>query len=156
MTQEPVLQAQDLAAIHHRAFSRPWSIDQFQALLDMDGVFALGQPDGFILVRVVADEAEILTLAVDPARRRRGYATALVVAAAEAARGFGAKTLHLEVATGNTAALTLYQACGFVQTGRRRGYYALGNDQVDDALTMALDLVENGGADAPRSTQPLP
>jgi glycine/D-amino acid oxidase-like deaminating enzyme len=60
-----------LAAVHARAFPAPWSRDEFAALLAQPGVLAVVEPDGFILIRVVLDEAEILTLAVRPEARRK-------------------------------------------------------------------------------------
>ena len=69
-------EATRLAAIHAEAFDRPgdtpWSAAAFADLLIQAGVFAVEAADGFILMRAVADEAEILTLAVRPAGRRRG------------------------------------------------------------------------------------
>lgn len=129
-----------LAEQHEKAFERPWSEAQFRSLLDLGGVRVLERPGGFILIRIVADEAEILTLAVDPAQRRRGVATALVAAAAHASTEAGAAMLHLEVADTNAAARALYEACGFVPTGRRRGYYDLGDGSSADAITMAKSL----------------
>ncbi|MBU2208038.1 MAG: GNAT family N-acetyltransferase, partial [Alphaproteobacteria bacterium] len=67
-----------LADVHAEAFPAPWDAAALEALLDQDGVFALEDPDGFILLRAVADEAEILTLAVRPAARRRGLGARLV------------------------------------------------------------------------------
>ena len=64
-----------LAALHAEAFDTPWDAASLTALLASPGVFAVEQPDGFILIRVVADEAEILTLAVRPAARRSGRRT---------------------------------------------------------------------------------
>lgn len=129
-----------LAEQHARAFERPWSEAQFRSLLELQGVRIREQSGGFILIRMVADEAEILTLAVDPAQRRKGVATALVRAAVQAASQAGAAILHLEVADINLAALALYEGCGFVPTGRRRGYYDLGEGQTADAITMARPL----------------
>ena len=74
-----------LAAVHARAFPAPWSRDEFAALLAQPGVLAVVEPDGFILIRVVLDEAEILTLAVRPAARRAGLGGRLVGQAAVAA-----------------------------------------------------------------------
>lgn len=132
--------ASELATIHAQAFSVPWSAAQFQSLLDLAGVILIAQPGGFILVRTVADEAEILTLAVVPDRQRQGLGTHLVAAAGKAARDSGATILHLEVADTNTAALALYRRTGFVQSGCRRGYYTLANGERADAITMTLAL----------------
>ena len=133
--------AQALAAIHAEAFERPWTAPAFAELLDGPGVLALAAgDDGFILVRRVLDEAEILTLAVRPAARRRGLARALVEAAAAVAGQAGAETLWLEVAQDNAAALALYAACGFTTAGRRRGYYPRSGAEAADALVLRRDL----------------
>ena len=90
--------------------------------------------------RAVAGEAEILTLAVEPAARRQGLALALVTAAAGAARMAGAQAMFLEVADDNVAAIGLYEAAGFTRAGVRRGYYDRGPQGYVDALVMRLDL----------------
>ncbi len=127
-----------LAAIHAAAFppAEAWSAEAIASLLATPGCFALAEADGFVLARVAADEAEILTLAVRPAARRRGLAARLVARAATAAAALGARVLWLEVAEGNAPALGLYRALGFVEAGRRRGYYAGGTD----ALVLRLSL----------------
>ena len=120
-----------LAVLHASAFERPWDEAAFEALLVTFNVFGLmldGQ--GFILCRAVADEAEILTLAVAPLVRRNGVGRALVEAAARTASARGADSLFLEVASDNAAALGLYADTGFEPAGLRRGYYAGGSDAV--------------------------
>lgn len=129
---------QTLAVLHRRCFDRPrpWTADEFAALLDSPHSFLLHQTAGFLLGRVIADEAELLTLAVDPDARRQGIGRALTSEfAAEAARR-GARLAFLEVAADNRAAIALYQAQGWQEAGRRPGYYAAGTD----ALTLRLAL----------------
>jgi ribosomal-protein-alanine N-acetyltransferase len=129
-----------LAGLHATAFPAPWDAAAFEALLDQDGVFALEDPDGFILLRAVADEAEILTLAVRPTARRRGLGGRLVRDGAAVAATRGATRLFLEVAGDNPAALALYARAGFVEAGRRPGYYARPGGGRQDALILALNL----------------
>jgi ribosomal-protein-alanine N-acetyltransferase len=135
-----------LAELHARAFDRPWSAAEFEELLEQPGVAAItaeeaGRPLGLILVRVVAGEAEILTLAVAPEHRRAGLGRALVEAAAAAARGVGTDCLWLEAASDNEAALGLYRAAGFEVAGRRPAYYSRGPDApAMDAVVMRRDL----------------
>jgi len=81
-----------------------------------------------ILARVAADEAEILTLAVTPAARRRGLGTALLRAAMHRARDLGATAMFLEVAVTNQPARALYASLGFSEAGSRRHYYSDGTD----------------------------
>ncbi len=129
-----------LAAIHAAAFSAPWDAAAFETLLDQTGVFAIEAPDGFILLRAVADEAEILTLAVRPGARRQGLGARLVRDGATMAADRGATRLFLEVADDNAAALGLYTGMGFAGAGRRPGYYARPGGGRQDALILALNL----------------
>ena len=128
----------DLARIHAEAFGSPWTAEAFADLLGQAGVLVLGDADGFILIRVVMDEAEILTLAVRPSARRRGLGAALTRAGAAAAASLGAERLFLEVAEDNDAARSLYEGRGFQVIGRRSGYYAAADGGRIDALVMSL------------------
>lgn len=128
-----------LGAIHHTAFppGARWGADAMALQLQLPGVFALFHPrGGMIMARVAADEAEILTLAVLPDCRRQGLGRALLDRAAATAGTQGAVALFLEVALHNAAARALYAAAGFEERGRRRRYYADG----DDALVMRREL----------------
>lgn len=84
-------------------------------------------------VKRVLDELHVMTLAVRPEHRRRGYARTLVETAVAAHPKV--RFVHLEVRPGNAAARALYGSLGFVETGARRGYYG-----DEDALLMTLDL----------------
>ncbi|HXJ00584.1 MAG TPA: GNAT family N-acetyltransferase [Micropepsaceae bacterium] len=136
-----------LAHIHQVSFAEAWDADSFRRLLERDGAFALAGKNAaetdlqsFILIQVAADESEILSIATCPQARRSGLARALVIAAmAEAARR-GAKTMFLEVADDNVAALALYQNLGFAAHGRRRAYYIRSNAPPIDALTLRAHL----------------
>ncbi|RZM33534.1 MAG: GNAT family N-acetyltransferase, partial [Sphingomonas sp.] len=97
------------------------------------------EPAGFALVRSVADEAELLLLAVDPSFRRRGVATALLRGIVDDGRAGGVADLHLEVRAGNDA-VRLYTAHGFAKVGERRGYYRGKTGQVYDAHTYRRAL----------------
>jgi [ribosomal protein S18]-alanine N-acetyltransferase len=142
-------EAETLAHVHASAFETPWRAEDIAALLDSPGGFALcvgeEQARGFILARAISGEAEILTLAVDPAFRRQGLARALVEAAAGLALTLGAESLFLEVAADNPAAIALYAGAGFGQVGRRRGYYARKDAAPVDALVMRRDLNRRPG-----------
>lgn len=129
-----------LAALHAEAFAAPWDSAAFADLLAQPGVFAVVESDGFILMRQVADEAEILTLAVRPAARRAGLGGRLVGQAAVRSAAAGATRLFLEVAEGNAAARALYARAGFSEVGRRRGYYSRPDGVREDALVLALNF----------------
>lgn len=130
-----------LAALHAEAFDAPWSAEAFAGLLAQPGMILETDPSGFILVRVVVDEAEILTLAVRPSARRQGIGGRLVTAAAARARAAGAERLFLEAAEDNRAARALYAGSGFTFSGRRRGYYAREDGPAVDAVLMTLALI---------------
>lgn len=119
--------APTLAVLHAQAFDHPWSAAEITALL-ASGAVGLMADDGFILVRAAAGEAEILTLAVAPAARRKGLGRALVEAAVDQ---LGSAELFLEVAADNGPAIALYRQAGFSQAGLRRGYYARPGGAVD-------------------------
>jgi len=131
-----------LAAIHAEAFDAPWDATAFADLLAQDGVFAEREADGFILIRAVADEAEILTLAVRPVARRQGLGARLTRRAGNRARAIGAQRLFLEVAIDNLAAVALYDTLGFKPVGNRPRYYARPEGPAVDALILALNLTE--------------
>lgn len=112
-----------LAALHAACFAKAWDGAALAGLLSAPASFAVFAPDGFILAQAAGGEAEILTLAVAPAARGRGLGRALVTAAARHAATMGANALFLEVEEGNAPALALYAGLGFLQVGRRTGYY---------------------------------
>ena len=119
--------AEAMALLHAAAFPPPdqWSAAAFATQLALPGVFGLlDERGGLALARVVADEAELLTIAVHPEARRLGIGRALLTAVlAEAARR-DAETVFLEVAEINAPARALYAALAFTPVGRRTGYYA--------------------------------
>ena len=130
-----------LAALHARCFTDappPWSAAALAAALEAPGSVLLAPaPDrAFLLGRVIAGEAELLTLAVAPEARRQGLAADLCRAFAATARAAGAGVAFLEVAATNHAARALYSGEGWVEAGLRRGYYGPGVDGV----VMRLDL----------------
>ncbi len=132
-------------ALHRVSFDAPWSDEEFARLLEQPGVAGLmwpaAEPKGFILIRAVADEAEILTLAVAPMHRRQGIAADLLNEACRILRAGGTQRLFLEVAADNAAARALYISYGFAMTGRRAKYYDRGAGPRVDAIVMSLDLV---------------
>jgi len=115
--------------------TRVWSQDEIAHLLEDATVFYVSRSNGFAMGRVVADEAELLTLAVAPEAQRAGLGTALLAEFETAATVRGARHAFLEVAEDNTAARALYDACGWRPTGRRPGYY-----RGTDALILTRSL----------------
>lgn len=136
--------AEILAALHASAFERPWSASEISKMLGNPTTFALlaseDAPQGFAIAWVVADEAELLTVAVAPQVRRRGVGAELLTGALKTIRAHGAHSLHLEVAEDNAAARALYRKFGFENAARRRGYYPRPGREPSDALIMKLVL----------------
>jgi ribosomal-protein-alanine N-acetyltransferase len=131
-----------MAALHARTFTTPppWTATAFRSLLDTPGTFATGDPEGFALGRVVLDEAELLTLAVAPASRRKGIGRDRLAAFETRARDMGATEAHLEVAADNAAAIALYEAAGYARSGLRRAYYDAPDGTRVDALLYRKTL----------------
>ncbi len=139
LTQAHIAHGRAMAAIHAAAFppAERWGADALALQLGLPGAFGwIADQDGFILARVAADEAEILTLAVHPNRQRDGLGAALLQAALHRAAEAGAVAMLLEVAEPNLAARGLYAQFGFIEVGRRKRYYANGTD----ALVLRRDL----------------
>lgn len=128
----------DLAALHARCFTvpRPWNAYEFAELLASPRCFLLTRGAGFLLGRVIADEAELLTLAVAPEHRRDGLGRALTAEFAATSRRMQASEAFLEVAADNDAAKALYLAQCWCIAGRRPRYYG----PTTDALILRLGL----------------
>jgi ribosomal-protein-alanine N-acetyltransferase len=150
LTWATAAEAPAMAAAHAGAFEASWREDEFEDLLDGEGIFGFlaadDDPLGVILCRVAAGEMEVLTLGVTPQARRRGVGKALLVAGLAAARQAGAEACFLEVAVDNDAAAALYAGMGFHRAGLRRDYYDRGAEGLIDAVVMRLDLNEAAGS----------
>jgi ribosomal-protein-alanine N-acetyltransferase len=126
-------------------FGEAWTRSQCAGILPMAGVSLTlardteGTTTGFSLVRSVADESELLLIAVSPDHRRKGVGRGLLGHFLEHARSEGIARAHLEVRDGNPA-IQMYRHAGFEPIGRRRNYYRGQDGQQFDALTFALDL----------------
>ncbi|MEO0720667.1 MAG: ribosomal protein S18-alanine N-acetyltransferase [Pseudomonadota bacterium] len=134
--------ASELAALHARCFDRPWSAHAFKDLLKLKTTLALVAEDHSVdalsLVARLSDEAEILTLAVNPDRRRTGLARQLLQEAFANLKAAGTRRLFLEVSEHNSAAIALYASFGFAVSGRRPNYYLEGTQRADAILMTRL------------------
>ena len=135
----------EMSALHRTAFApeRGWSATEFAELLQNPMVQLHQRPQGFALSRTVAGESELLTLAVEPAHQRRGLGKQLVLGWLTGVSD-RAEVAFLEVAADNHAALALYKATGFAQSGLRHGYYARKSGAFADAVLMRKDLMTRG------------
>lgn len=129
-----------LARLHALSFTtpRPWSSAEFTDLLVRG--FLLTEGDAFLLGRVIADEAELLTIAVPPSQRGKGAAKRLVAAFLDQSRLRGATSAFLEVAQDNAPARHIYAQAGFAESGGRRGYYRSPEGRYIDAIVMTCPL----------------
>lgn len=138
--------ADAIAAIHAQGFYQGWPRDDFATYLgDADtpcyvACDARRRIAGFIMIRLAGDEAELITIAVDPKWRGKGIGAALLRAVFEDLLMSPARRMFLEVAEDNPAAITLYRHQGFAEVGRRQGYYARASGQPATALVMARNL----------------
>lgn len=134
---------EDLAALHSASFSvpRPWSATEFSDLLRNPHVFVLSESGGFLLGRLIQDEAELLTLAVAPQMRRTGIGRRLVDRFLARAQTNGVARVFLEVAVENEAATRLYLAAGFSEAGLRRAYFQTPDGRGIDALVLCRDVI---------------
>lgn len=132
----------EMATLHAACFvtPRPWSAAEITDLLQSPLVFVIARPEGFLLGRVVAGEAELLTVAVAPDQRRLGTGHALVTDFLTEARKRGAESAFLEVAESNGAARALYARHGFEQAGKRRSYYHTPDGHTQDALVLVRNF----------------
>lgn len=133
-----------LSALHGEIFEEGWSASSFQDMLQTPGTQAAvavehGEPLGFIVTRHAADEGEIITIGTRPSVQRRGVARYLLDAHADRLGKDGVRQLFLEVAASNASARALYVASGFVEVGRRKGYYQH-RDGAEDAIVMRREL----------------
>jgi ribosomal-protein-alanine N-acetyltransferase len=143
-------EAEDLVAIHGEAFARPWNADDFRALVSDRSVYALAirresvlgrrRMLGFVLVRAVADEAEILTIAVSPSAQGRGHGRRLMEEIRRRLYADRVRALFLEVDRDNAPAVRLYRSLGFEVIGERKGYYLKPDGTTGSALVMRAEL----------------
>jgi len=135
-----------LARLHATGFYRGWPGQDFAAFLADRATPAYIACDarrriaGFALIRLAADEAELLTIVVDPGWRGRGVGRALLRAVFADLMLSPARRMFLEVEERNLPAVRLYESEGFAAVGRRQGYYPRPDGSAAAALVMARDL----------------
>lgn len=134
-----------LADLHALCFTvpRPWSAEEFTDLLGSKGVFVIGDGHGFVMGRVIADEVELLTLAVHPKARRAGIGARLLAAFEDRAQTHGAQDAFLEVAADNTPARALYENADYTSAGLRKSYYQSPRGAHVDALVLRKSFAQS-------------
>ena len=138
--------AASLAALHASSFRRGWSVEEFERLLIepnviADRAMARRRLAGFVLSRIAADQAEILSIAVAARFRRHGLAGKLLNVHFYRLKAAGVQSVFLEVDERNVPARRLYARFGFNEVGRRKSYYVEADREVGTALVLRRDLV---------------
>ena len=132
-----------MSRIERDSFAAPWSAEEITKDVTAGGSTYVavaecgGEKTGYGEIRMVAGEAQIYNIAVDPAYRREGIGEALLRHMIDKAEADGCALVTLEVRDGNEAAMELYKKLGFREVGRRKGYY---DKEGKDAVLMDLDL----------------
>ena len=138
--------AKELARIHAQGFYRGWPVGEFESFLNDANTPVYVACDarrriaGFALIRVVEDESELLTSAVDPKWRGKRIGQALLKAVFDDLLMSPARRMFLEVSEENVAAIKLYQREGFATISARKGYYPKPDGSQATALVMSRDL----------------
>jgi len=135
----------DVEAVENAAYPFPWTHGNFLdslasgyeawVLREADGALA-----GYFLVMAAVDEAHLLNITVRPGLQGRGLGWALLDKVVEVARGKGMASVLLEVRPSNQRALSVYRRYGFLEIGRRRGYYPAAGNTREDAIVMRFSL----------------
>jgi ribosomal-protein-alanine N-acetyltransferase len=135
--------------IEKRASDRPWTSSSMKDVLMMAHTEVWGVHTekaqsliGFAILALIADEADLLLIAIDPALQRQGFGSDLLSFLLQRAKERHAERLYLEVGCHNERAKSLYEKKGFKSTYVRRGYYPALTDRQDneDAIVMVLVL----------------
>jgi ribosomal-protein-alanine N-acetyltransferase len=134
-----------LAQIHAASFHRGWGEGEFEGMLAERNTMAhrlrlRRRIAGFVISRIGADEAEILSVAIDPHHRGRGLSRDLLLTHLGHLAGRGVRTVFLEVEENNQPARRLYERAGFTTVGRRERYYQQAGGEQLNALLMRRDL----------------
>jgi ribosomal-protein-alanine N-acetyltransferase len=144
---EPATQrdAARLAQLHGASFHRGWGEGEFEAMLSERNTLVhrlrLGRKViGFAVSRMAADEAEILSIAVDAGYRGKGLSRNLLLTHLGHLAGYGVRSIFLEVEENNVPARRLYEKTGFGVIGRRERYYQQPGGEQLNALLMRRDL----------------
>ena len=131
-------------AIEQSAYSHPWSrrnfSDSIAAGYQLQCLVAGAELLGYFVAMAGYREVHLLNITVAPAHQRQGWARVMLDALALWSRGQQAEWLWLEVRAGNIRARQIYEHCGFVRVGLRKGYYPAAHGQREDAVVMNLRL----------------
>lgn len=132
-----------IAALDERAFDFPWSFADFAGSWRAGHQFIVIKDDdqmvGYAVYMSIFENAELLTIAVDPPFQGKGYGRVLLTELCSRLASCGIENLFLEVRPSNTAALSLYRKFGFEEISRRKDYYPTHGGR-EDAIVMCKRL----------------
>jgi ribosomal-protein-alanine N-acetyltransferase len=135
------LDLQAVAEIESRAYSHPWTRGNFENSIKAGHMgLTLRDPTGtlvaYAVLMPVVDEMHLLNITVEPQRQRQGLGRLMLAVALATSHTHHLHTMLLEVRPSNTGALALYLEAGFVEIGRRKGYYPAAGNAREDALVL--------------------
>lgn len=137
-----------VVGVERRAYDFPWTLAVFRDCMRVGyGCWVLladGRVTGHLVMSMVAGEAHVLNLCVDPERHGSGYGRMLLETGLDHARRLGVETVFLEVRPSNTRAVDLYRRTGFCEVGVRPEYYPVRQGKREDALILALEIGSAG------------
>jgi ribosomal-protein-alanine N-acetyltransferase len=130
-----------VADIEARAYSHPWTRGNFENSVKSGHLgLTLRDPAGtlvaYAVLMPVVDEIHLLNITVEPQRQRLGLGRLMLAIALATSHAHRIHTMLLEVRPSNTGAIALYQAAGFAEVGRRKGYYPAHGGKREDALVL--------------------
>ncbi|MEP5155563.1 ribosomal protein S18-alanine N-acetyltransferase [Planktotalea sp.] len=130
----------ELAALHTRASTSPWSVQSFENQLAQAGTLLSCSQNAFAIGHAVLDEAELLQIATAPEFQNQGLGRKMLHSFEHAAKARGCMRAFLEVAESNTPARALYSGAGWKIDGTRKGYYKHPDGTREDAILMSKSL----------------
>lgn len=141
------IEQNDIAAItdiEKNCFSDPWNENMLSDMInnDFDETFVVedeGHICGYVNIRTLADESELMRICIVPEKRGAGYSKLLMERAIIAAKIKKAEKVFLEVRESNEPAINLYKKYGFTEISKRPAYYT---NPVEDAVVMQLILTK--------------
>ncbi|MDC3003112.1 GNAT family N-acetyltransferase [Paracoccaceae bacterium] len=120
--------------------TRPWSEIEYKNLLDADTSRFFHTKNGFLIGRVIDQDAEILNVIIHPDYRRLSKASKLIGIFEKEAKDAGCSRCFLEVAESNSSAKELYKALGYLKVGQRNNYYKFVDGRKDDAAILSKEI----------------
>jgi len=132
--------------IETRAYPFPWTLGIFRDCLRADYPMWVQEHGsvivGYGVLSIAAEEAHVLNLCTAPQCEGQGLGRKMLLALLRIARGSGAQRVFLEVRPSNQRAIELYDRSGFNEIGRRPRYYPAPNNGREDAIVMAMELLD--------------